>query len=69
MSAISATVPATLARTNDFRVFHIGSLKTLQLAKALQFHSLIPIANWPPEYFQPNVAEFSNYGFAPLRVV
>src|SRR6266478_2980747 len=34
----------------------------------LQFRSLIPIANWPPEYSQPKTAEFSNYRFVPLRV-
>src|SRR5258706_9073126 len=34
----------------------------------LQFRSLIPIANWPPEYSQPKTVEFSNYRFVPLRV-
>jgi len=68
-SAISAAAPATLARTNNFRFCRIGFLKTLQLACALQFRSLIPLANWPPEYSQPKAAEFSNYWFAQLRVV
>lgn len=34
----------------------------------LQFRSLIPRANWPPEYSQPKTIEFSNYRFVPLRV-
>src|SRR6266403_1551873 len=31
----------------------------------LQFRSLIPRANWPPEYSQPKTMEFSNYRCVP----
>src|SRR6266849_4560496 len=68
---LALSVPRCRPHLHELTIFVSATLvpsKHFSSPALLQFRSLIPIANWPPEYSQPKTAEFSNYRFVPLRV-